>query len=281
MARRPRKADPIAEVRKIKDPLSRAKLASQTITESQQVEIELARLRREAIEEAAANGITYAAIADAIGLSRGRVSQIRSDGPPLERVIFGVGPLDVGLPLRPIEGRALPVVASEDIEARDRLIELLAELGFVVNRVEIDPRRDWQPEAPDLIAICGPKSSPTIIDVLETDPALDFSLRSDGRWTIKDQVTDIEYASPMDDPTPLPRDIAYVGRLRFDSDRHLLLIAGVHAIGSLGAVHHLRANLAGLYRDVGTGEFSMVIASDHNDAGEIKATEVLCAPVLH
>lgn len=281
MPKRRRLTDPIAEIRKIRDPLNRAKLASQTITESQQVEIELARLRRQAIEEAAASGLSYTAIAEKIGLTRGRVSQIRSDGPPLERVLFGVGPLDVGLPLRLVEGRALPMLASEDSEARDLLVELLTNLGFIVNRVEIHPRREWQPDAPDVVAICGPKSSPTIAEVLKNDPVLAFSPNDDGRWTIQDRKAEKEYASPMDEPTPLPSDLAYIGRLRFDRYRHVFLIAGIHGIGSLGAVHYLRSDLRNLYDKVGMSDFSMVVASEHSDAGEIKNTEVVCPAILH
>ena len=262
-------------------PLSRAKVASRTITESQQVEIELARLRREAIEEAAESGISYTAIADEIGLSRGRVSQIRSDGPPLERVLFGVGPIDIGLPLRPIQGRDLPVVASEDIQARDDLAALLDKLGFVVDQVDIDPRLPWQPSAPDLVAVCGPKSSPTIEEVLEKDPVLDFSPDDDGRWRITDRVTGQRFVSPMDEPTPLNADVAYVGRVRFDDNRSLFLVAGVHAIGSLGAVHYLTSHLGTIYEQVGTRNFSMVVASENNGQGEIKTSEAACLALPH
>jgi hypothetical protein len=276
-----RDTDPIALVRSVKDPLSRAKLAIRTITESQQIEIELARLRREAIEEAAAAGHSYTAIAEEIGLTRGRVSQIRSDGPRLERVLFGVGPIDIGLPLRPIQGRDLPVVASEDIQARDNLVVLLEKLGFVVERVDVDPRLPWQPTAPDLVAVCGPKSSPTIVEVLENDPVLEFKADDEGRWGITDRVTGQQFLSPMDEPVPLNADIAYVGRIRFDDRRDLFLVAGVHAIGSLGAVHYLTSNLRNIYDQVGTRNFSMVIASEHNDRGEIKTSEAACLALPH
>ncbi|MEM7338114.1 MAG: hypothetical protein AAF467_05670 [Actinomycetota bacterium] len=281
MSSQRRKTDPIGEVRKIKDPLSRAKVASRTITESQQVEIELARLRREAIEEAAEGGMSYTSIADEIGLSRGRVSQIRSDGPPLERVLFGVGPIDIGLPLRPVEGRDLPVVASEDIRARDELATMLDGLGFVIDQVDIDPRLPWQPQAPDLVAVCGPKSSPTIEEILENDPVLEFKPDDDGRWGITDRVTGQLFVSPMDESVPLNEDVAYVGRVRFDDRRSLFLVAGVHAIGSLGAVHYLSTHLGTIYEQVGTKNFSMVIASENNGQGEIKRSEAACLALPH
>lgn len=45
--------------------------------------------------------------------------------------------------------------------------------------------------------------------------------------------------------------MAYVGRLRFDDDRAVFPVPAIHAIGSLGAVHNLRSNLARLYAKVG------------------------------
>lgn len=264
----------------MRDPLSRAKLASRTITDSQQIEIELARLRREAIEEAAEQGQSYTAIAQEIGLTRGRVSQIRSDGPPLERVLFGVGPIEIGLPLRPIPDRDQPVVASEDIRARDQLAEMLTGFGFVVEQADVDPRKMWQPTAPDLVAICGPKSSPTIAEVIANDPVLKFEPDDNGRWFIEDRITGATYLAGSDDETPLPQDIAYVGRIEFDKRRDLFLIAGVHAMGSLGAVHWLSTHLGWLYDQVGLGNFSMVVACEY-DQGDIKKSEAACPPILH
>ena len=73
------------------------------------------------------------------------------------------------------------------------------------------------------------------------------------------------HLSGIDDPEPSTSDVGYLGRLRFNEDRCPLLIAGVHAIGSLGVVQWLRSNLAVQVCQVGTNNFSMVIASDHAD----------------
>ncbi len=277
------RADTIAAVRAATDPLSRAKLAHQFITESQQFELELTRLRREAVEEAAASGLSFSAIADELKLSKGRVSQITGpSGPSRERIMFGIGPVSVAIPLRPVPDRALPVIASEDAQAREELVSLLTKLKFVIQPDDnIDPRRAWRPWAPDLVAICGPKSSPTIAKLYDGDPVLKFTIDDAGRWGIDDLDAAARYESPMDDPEPQMTDIAYVGRLPFDKDRNLFLIGGVHAIGSRGAVHYLTHNLATLYDKVGADPFSIVIASDHDAEGKIVRSEALCPPALH
>jgi hypothetical protein len=172
------------------------------------------------------------------------------------------------------------VVASEDVNARDDLSALLAELVFHVYPDEIDPRKRWRPGGDELIAICGPKSSPTIAELLADDPLLDFSEDEHGRWGITDRITGQRHESPMDDDQPANGDVAYLGRVNFDKKRNLLLIAGVHAIGSVGAVHYLRRNLDRLYDKVGTANFSMVIASEHQN-GQITGSEEACPPEAH
>lgn len=262
------------------DPIRRVRLAGEVILRLQQTELEIARLRRQAIELAAAGGLSYSEVARQVGLTRGRVSQIRSDAPPEEREFFGIGPVQLAVPLRRMPGRELPVVASEDLVARESLSELLSALAFHVEHLEIDPDEEWEPSGTDLSAICGPKSSPTIGRLLEADPALSFEPNDDGRWHVTDRKTDQVYSSAMDDKTPSNIDVAYLGRIKFDGERSLVLIAGVHAIGSLGAVHYLRTNLAELHREIGTQNFSMVITSTH-DGQEILTSEAACPPQIH
>jgi hypothetical protein len=58
--------------------------------------------------------LSFSAVAAQLGLSKGRISQIRQSAPPVERRFFGVGPLTIAVPLRPIEGRPLGAIAAED-----------------------------------------------------------------------------------------------------------------------------------------------------------------------
>jgi hypothetical protein len=250
------------------------------VTRSQQIEIELARLRRQAIEEAAAGGTSYSAVAEAIGLTRGRVSQIRSTGPAIERIMFGIGPLTIGYPLRPDPTDGRPLVAAEDVTSRDQLVDICESYGFVVHTTGIDPRQDWRPEGQDLIAICGPASSPTIATVLEGDPAIQFGRDNDG-WYLHDLQTGDRWRSPMDADPAEQADVAYLGRIPFDDQRDLFLIAGLHTMGSLGAVHYLRHHLAQLHGQVGTARFSMLVRSTFDDDKTVTGSEAACQPLPH
>jgi hypothetical protein len=186
----------------------------------------------------------------------------------------------LAVPLRPVEGRDLPFIATEDLVARDTLSQLMTDLALHVEHTGIDPGQEWRPDGQDLVAICGPKSSPTIERILASDPVLDFTSDDDGRWYLQERETGEQYLSPMDDPDPVATDVGYLGRVPIDDTRSVLLIAGVHAIGSVGIVHWLQTNLEDLYQQIGTDNFSMVIRCDHLD-GEITSSEAACPPARH
>lgn len=81
----------------ITDPVDRAKAAIDLMARYQSHVNELSRVRREAIEEAQASGMTQAEIAKRLGVSRGRVGQLASAGPPPERAFFGTDLVTVSL----------------------------------------------------------------------------------------------------------------------------------------------------------------------------------------
>lgn len=270
--------DGFETVRRERDPRRQGRRATELLATYQQRTIELARLRREAMRRLQEDeGLSYAAVATEFGLSKGRIGQITQSAPPAERGLFGVGPITVAVPLRPGQGRALPVIASEDALAYERLAAYLRDLLFPVEQHRIPVGGDWSP-AGDVVAICGPKSSAVSAAALAVDPVLDYRER-DGRWGIVDRETGETYTSPLDDDARSPRDIAYLGRLPVPGGS-MLLIAGVHALGSVGAVDYLVGHAAELYRRVGDRPFSMVTASRH--AGErVVRSEVLCPPRPH
>ena len=274
--------DPFDRVRNETNPLRQAKLASELILTYQQRSAELARLRREAINRAATElGWSFSRIATELGLTRGRITQIRQSAPPRERAFFGVGPVTVALPQRQLAGRALPVISSEDTRAADLTTHLLSGLAFQVERFLIPPDGEWQPRG-DVVAICGPKSSHVTANAITSDPYLTFEPDESGRWTIRERDGTKVYESGMDNQDrPSWSDVAYLGRLPHpDGTNNLIVIAGVHALGSVGAVDYLRRHLSDLYADVGTQRFSMVIASDH-DGETVTRSELLCSPRVH
>jgi hypothetical protein len=272
-------ADEFDAVRREPDPLRQARQATDLLAIYQQRSVELARLRREAIDRLRAERrLSYAAVAAELGLSKGRVGQIRQAGPAVERAFFGVGPVTVAIPLRKITGRALPVISSEDELAAGRLTDLLASLLFHVDQFRIPVNGLWQPSG-DVVAICGPKNSPITAKALDEDPVLNFHERAPGLWVIEDRETGETYTSPMDEREGVDEDFAYVGRLPVDGST-MLVVAGIHALGSVGAVEYLSRHLPDLYRIVGQERFSMVIRSSH-DAETVTESEAACLPRVH
>src|SRR5215475_287611 len=271
--------DMFESVRRDPDPVSRGRRATELLGVYQRRSAELTRLRRESMRRLQTEqGMSYAAIAEAFGLSKGRIGQITQTGPAVERGLFGVGPVTVAVPLRSGQGRSLPVIASEDAIASKRLSVFLRDLGLDVDGFRIPVGGRWKPSG-DVVAICGPKSSPVTAQALSADPFLNFRERG-GRWVIEDNTNSRVYSSPMDDdPSDEKADIAYIGRLPVDHGT-MLVIAGVHAQGSVGAVDYLIGHLVEVYQAAGMKRFSMVVASWH-DGERVVRSEALCPARTH
>src|SRR5213082_1665578 len=94
-------ADDFDSVRGDPDPVRRGLRATRLLTTYQQRAAELARLRKAAIEEAhRERGLSYTEIAKELGITKGRITQIRASDSRVERAFFGVGPVSVGVPYR-------------------------------------------------------------------------------------------------------------------------------------------------------------------------------------
>jgi hypothetical protein len=249
--------DDFEAVRQDPDPIRRGRRASALLNRYQQRATELARLRRAAIEEARRAGMSYTEIASALGLSKGRITQIRSSGPAPERAFFGVGPVAVGAVLRAgFDDRPRTYIDAADAAAQEEIETLLTALSISATRFPITADL-VEPPAGDAVIICGPKSAPLAAALLARDPVLRM-VAIDGRWWIEDRSTGDRHASPRDAGETDSSDVAYVGRHRW-GDRVLIHIAGIHSYGSLGAAHYLGAQCARLWSDIGDASFSMVV----------------------
>ena len=274
----PMQSDPkFEEVRHMTDPLAQARAAGELIGIYQQRSVELSRIRKAAMEAAVdQRGITFTELAKELGLTKGRVSQIRSAAPPKERALFGVGPITLATPLRAGD-RPEGFVSRHDSVAGDRMADLLTSLSFSVDRYLIPADGQWKP-MPDAVAICGPKSSPVTAQAIANDPWVDFSPDAEGRWVLRERDGEI-FTSPYD-LGDQSRDLAYVARLPL-GDQNIFVIAGVHALGSVGAVDYLTRHAHELYEQVGEGHFSMIVQGVFDDQGNPTETEALWGPQIH
>ncbi|MFF8275082.1 sigma-70 family RNA polymerase sigma factor [Streptomyces lateritius] len=277
----------IEEVRRVaamQDHALRVKAAVELMTELQAAVVETSRMRKESIAWLRDHGHSMADVAKLMGVSRARVAQLRDAGPPPERAFLGTQHAQVLVPMRPGER---DYVALEDSSTGQKLLalahhlQLEGDLGYIPTSGEIDLDRD------DLIVVCGPKTSPVTAAALQADPRLSYEMLLDGRWALIERDSGKTYTSPSDDPDdPALSDVAYLGRLpRPDGQGTFLLIAGVHAVGSLGVAHFLAENLADLYSRAGTAEFSMVIECDYEQGTKAitasrAASEVLSHEVI-
>lgn len=255
------------QVAAIGDPVDRAKAAIDLMATYQRWVTELSRIRREAIEEAQASGMTQAEIAARLGVSRGRVGQLASAGPPPERAFFGTDLVTVSLGGKYEAGKAPEqnpgeVVAREDLDNFERLRKFLGSMKLDAQYEVIPPTGIVNLNRDNHVVICGPRLSPIVAQVLEGDDNLRFE--KDHAWHLIDQRTGKTYRSPRDEDGSAG-DYGYLGRLpRPDGRGTFLYIAGIHAIGANGVVHYLERNLAELYREVRTKRFSTLISCRYN-----------------
>ncbi len=197
-----------------------------------------------------------------MGVTKGRVTQIRASAPPAARALFGVGPVTIVLPERFLDtDRVHPLLASEDVQAGDVARGLLERLDFTTKTVRIGPDDAALPGG-DLFIICGPKSSPAVRPLLDADPRLNVLDGPDG-WCIESRKSGHRYGTDSADG-----ELAYLAR-RADDCRVVTHIAGLHAIGSLGAVEFLAAHAHELYANTGGKNFSLIVESlaDYDPAG--------------
>lgn len=255
--------DDMKRVSEITAPVDRAKAAIDLMATYQGWVLELSRIRREAIEEAQASGMTQAEIAKSLGVSRGRVGQLASAGPPPERAFFGTDSVTVSLGGKYEAGKGpdqnpSEVVTREDLNNFEHLRKLLSGMKLDAEYEVIPPTGIVNLNRDNHVVICGPRLSPIIAQVLEGDDNLRFA--KDQVWHLVDQAAGTTYRSPLDEDGSAG-DVGYLGRLpRLDGRGTFLYVAGIHAIGANGVVHYLENNLAELYREVRTRRFSTLIS---------------------
>ncbi len=269
-------ADEFEQVRSDPNPIRRGQRATELMTIYQQRATELARLRKAAIEEAHQEGLSYTEIAEQLGITKGRISQIRTSAPRPERAFFGVGPVAVGIPRRfgLEDGRERPFFDANDQATQLAIESLLARLSLACNVFAIDPDRAELPSG-DCVIICGPKSAPVARHLLEGDPYLDFERDEDG-WWITDAKARQRHNSPYRRDSSIRTDIGYLSRRR-ENDRVIVHIAGITSIGSLGVADWLDKHLATLF-DPTSNFVSAVIECDFDAEFAVTDSRLIVGP---
>jgi hypothetical protein len=263
------------------DPTDRARRVGELIDEHQAAIADLSQLRREALSELVSLGHTQTQIAELLGMTRSRIGQLLSSGPRPERGLLGSGRLMVALGGKLEAGKEQPgpVVSEGTLAAYEALARLARTLGLEADYEIIPPPGMVHLNRTNLVVICGPRLSPLVAQVLESDSNLGFD-RDDEGWFIIDKTTDAVFRSPgKSDAT---EDYAYIGRLpRPDRKGTFLYLAGIHAIGTLGAVHYIENHLPDLYREVKTRGFSLAIRATYDESRTPTATELVTPIYRH
>ncbi|WP_405149935.1 sigma-70 family RNA polymerase sigma factor [Nocardia salmonicida] len=268
--------DEFDAIRNDPDPIRRGLRAGELIAVYQQRSTELARLRKAAIEQANRDlGLSFSEIGERLGLTKGRISQIRTSAPAPERAFFGVGPVAIGVPRRigHEEGRERAYVDANDEATRTYLQRKLAELALTTTEFDISPDAEDIPSG-DCIIVCGPVSAPVARHLLADDPLLAFD-RTEAGWSIIDNRREGRHFSPYrTDGTR--KDIGYLSR-RIADKRVIVHIAGVTAVGSEGVAHWLTANLSTVY-DPAAELTDCIIECEFNEDLTVTGSQLLAGP---
>ena len=266
-------------IAQITDPYELLRAATGRLGDAQQEVTELARLRRRVIQDLHAQGLSYAQIAEAAGLSRGRIHQIRHTGPAPEGAFLGTGAVTIVTPLRRDTATSRQLVALDDVTAGKRIEDLARAFGLAVGSEHVSASGDIDLNRDGLIVICGPRMSDAMARAYDTDPVIRWEHDEHG-WALHDTQTGTAYRSGSDASPARPEDVAYLGRLaRPDGKGSFLAIAGIHPQGSLGVAHLLATDISVLWGQAADGRFSTVVAAAYDPATHEPVTTNLASPL--
>ncbi len=272
--------DSVRELRELPDRFEAVRRATKKMAEARQEATELGRLRKLLIAELHDEGHSYGDIAKAVGLSRGRIHQIKQDGPAAEGAFLGSGSITVAIPVKRETIRSRPVVAVEDTDVASQLKDLAESFGLDCSTERIPVGGAIDLNRAGLIVVSGPRISPAIAEVLDQDPFIRFERDHDQVWTLVDRQTGQRYRSGQDQDPPRPNDTAYLGRLRRpDGLGDLIIFTGIHPQGSLGVAHLISTRIDELYRQAKTDRFSVIVGADYDPDTHSPTRVELLSPI--
>lgn len=261
--------------------ITRAKESNQRVKEYTELVSESSRERRETLDDLIKRGYSRRQLADLLGVSVSRVGQLIKSGPKPERALLGRGAVTIAIGGKHEGGRdgdataPKAVTSTESSQAADLIASTCKDYGLDCERREIVPPPGMVDlNRANLIVIGSPRILPIVGQVLGSDPNLDFD-HDDGGWYLVDRTTASTYRSPSDQGEP--RDFAYLGRVpRPDGKGTFFYLAGIHAMGTLGAAHHLADHIEELYAQVKTRRWSTLVATTYDpETRAVTKTEAL------
>lgn len=272
----------VERIAQLEDRFEILQAATERLALAQEEVTELARLRRQVIQELVDDGFSYAQIGEKAGLTRSRIFQVRQGGPAPEGAFLGTGRVVIATPLKREAHMSRPVVAAEDFSAANRLAEFARSLRLDVEFEQIPLGGEFELNRDGLAVICGPRLSDVIGAAQRTDPALQFERQNDGPFALRDVHTGEIYRSGADLETPESYDVAYLARLRRpDGEGDFLSLTGIHPPGTLGVAQYLATDLSTLYKEVGRDRFSMLLRVEHDSDNEPAHVEPLTPIYRH
>jgi predicted XRE-type DNA-binding protein len=258
----------------ITDPRERAKRVGILIDDHQAAIAELSRVRREAMEEMLASGMSQSQIAAFLDMSKGRISQLLSAGVKPERAFLGTGKLTVAIGAKREANRTDPsdTLSAESFTAYELIAETARSVGLDATNEVVPAPGLVHLNRPNLVVLTNPRLLPFLSQVMEADPHIRY-MNDDKGWYLLDLTDGTEYRSPRDHGEPA--DFGYLGRLpRPDGKGNFLYLAGTHAPGTLGAAQYLTGNLADLHRELKVRRFSMIVRYEFEPGNQLKMRSV-------
>lgn len=259
----------------VADKRGELKRVSELVTYHQERGAEASRRRRELLSELVADGDSQGELAKLLGMTRGRVGQLLSSGPKVERALLGTGALTVAAGGKAEAQKATSpsaVLSRESLDAFKLIVDAAAGYDLAADLEVVSPPGMVRLNRPNLIVLSSPRLLPLVGQVLEADANLGFGSGGQG-WYLTEQATGKIYRSPSDNGEPA--DYGYIGRLpRPDGKGTFLYLAGIHAMGTLGAAHYLTNHIDELYQEVRNRRWSTLIACRYDaDSRAIESTE--------
>lgn len=268
--------DEIKELRG-QDAETRAKRTNELVAYYQDVVNECSRMRKEALAELVAQGRSQPQLAALLGMTRARVGQLLSTATRVERperALLGNGSLTIAIGGKP-EGPRIngsTMISVESTGAADLIADAAAAYGLKATREAVPPPGMVLLNRSNLVVIGSPRLLPLVGQVLESDGNLGFGQTAQG-WYLTELANGKIHRSPSDHGQPV--DYAYIGRLpRPDGKGTFLYLAGIHAMGTLGAASYLTSNVEELYAAVRNRRWSTLVECRYDpDTREIQSVD--------